>query len=129
MPIAEVAIQPIGISNRDNGDPRIPFHIASPAISNRITGRYLLDLENGSLQCAYRPQSMYSGGTHPIQSNTQPDHIHLIFRETFDTGCIQDMFNNRMLQPCFQISRSLLELRQLLVGKVIENKRITSCQM
>ena len=34
-----------------------------------------------------------------------------------------------MLQPRFQISRSLLELRQLLVGKVIENKRITSCQM
>ena len=53
--VAEVAIQSVGVSDRDDSDPGITFHITHTAITDRIPCGYVLYLQDRRLQGADVP--------------------------------------------------------------------------
>ena len=53
MTIAKVAVQSVGISDRDSGNNTVVVDFSLTAVTNSIASRNLMQLKDSSLQCRY----------------------------------------------------------------------------
>ena len=65
--IAEMTVQAVGITDRDNRDAGIALYIAHPAVADGIACRNVLYLQDSRLQRADVTQPFLTGGTDSIQ--------------------------------------------------------------
>ena len=83
--IAEMTVQAVGITDRDNRDAGIALYIAHPAVADGIACRNVLYLQDSRLQRTYIMQDLICKRIDTIQSDTQTYHVELSTRITFAT--------------------------------------------
>ena len=100
-----------------------------PAITYRIFFGYIPNLKDCRFQRTYIIDNRIVDRTYSIKSYSQAYHIKLCTGETFNTGSIADMTQNLVREGFLQFLRTFLEQLNLLTGKEVELRRITSHKM
>ena len=67
-------------------------------IAYSVTGRHMAQLEDGRLQGRDVVDDLVRTGIDAVESQSQPAHVHLSFREMFDTCRVVHVADDFMLE-------------------------------
>ena len=126
---SEVAVEPVGIADRDGGDAAVTGQDALAAVAHSLLFGYGAQLEDGGLESAHGMEDMVVAAVDAIKSQSQSAHVELATREVFDTCAVADMTEDVMVEGCLQCLAGLMKERELVVGKPVEIVAVTSYEM
>src|SRR5574344_2153638 len=120
VPIAQMSVQSIGISNRNSTNDRVALQNTFSAVSDSFGGWHMLDLQNVCLQCADFFQQFVVNCTDTIMTNTQTYHIELIVAEPFNTSRVEYMGHYFVVERFLNLVFCSGEPFYLFMGEVVE---------
>ena len=89
---AKPAVQAVGIADRDGRRTHgMLCDDSVAAVADRIADRNLFDLDDAAFERADRQQVLLVGDADAVQSDAEPYHVELRFREALDPGAVVDV--------------------------------------
>ena len=98
VPVAEMAVQAVCIADWYGGNQAVMLDSPLARIAYSVTGRHMAQLENGRLQGRDVVDDLVRTGIDAVESQSQPAHVHLSFREMFDTCRVVHVADDFMLE-------------------------------
>jgi len=96
MAVAQVAVQTVGIADRNSSNDRVALKLALAAVAHRLALGHIAHLEDGGLQGADGMEDAVIAGIDTIEAQSQTTHVELAIGEVLDAGRIVDMAQNLM---------------------------------
>ena len=93
MAIAKMAVQAVGIADRDGCDDAVLIENGFSAIAHTLSCLDMVHLEDRGLQGAHAVDGLIVARVDTVESQAQATHIQLALREVLDTCRVADMRN------------------------------------
>lgn len=125
----EVAVESVGITDRNGCYARVSFQNAALAVANGVFLADITDLEN----CGHQRRDIVYDGVvaivHAIESDAETAHIHLAVMEMENACGVVDVAKNLVREGTLENVAAMLELAELIGREVIEAVFVSTYEM
>ena len=129
IPVAQVAVQAIGVADGQGGDARVAGQVALAAIAHGVFLGHVAYLQNGGLEGAHILHDAVVYRVDPVEAEAEAHHVELRAGEPLDACRVADMAQDLVRECGLQLERGCLERLYLPAGEGVELRGVAAYQV
>ena len=129
VPVAQSAVESVGIANGDGGDARGAHQLSSTAVAHGFRFGHVVYLQYGGLKLADGVEQAVAHRTDAIEAEAQAHHVVMILGEAFDACRVAYVAQYLVGEGGLQGGGGFVEAGGLQVSEGVELGAVAACKM